>query len=160
MARLVCKSFVGRQAAAGFHEVDADAQTAVFRPANPADGLLFRPGVSYPYLEGYWGERAALVMDRGRKWRRRPFAPTDAVTVTKGGRAMMPKRLPAHPGGSHVRPGGWDHEHCAICGKTIGHAGELQGYVDSTGTWVCARRHSEYVAQRSVGFIRDAPGCA
>jgi hypothetical protein len=111
---------------------------------------------TWAVLDGYWGMRAELVIDRNRRWRRLMFESRDAVEQsTPGGRILRPSGK-AEALGENVLKGGWDHEHCAICWDKIGHGGEPDGYVDETGEWVCAGCYTHYVSPGSLAFIPGA----
>lgn len=116
-------------------------------------------------LDGYWGERAELVMDETLRWERVEFQPRDAIRLQGPGGALLSpvdaiadgSMPPAHsPGGEvgavHVVPAGWDHEHCAICWETIGRGGQVEGHVSSQGDWVCSSCY-DFVERRSLDFI-------
>ncbi len=139
-----------------FRNVAPSSYTCSFCPDQASESSELRPGTPYPFIDGYWGERAELVLDRGRQWRRTHFQPSDMVCSYAGCRGGMATRLsPEAPSGGDVVPGGWDHEHCDICWKTIGFGGEAVGYFDSPDTWVCEVCFSSFVEPRSLAFIVD-----
>lgn len=107
-------------------------------------------------LDGYWGERAELVVDPKRQWRRARFKPRDAVEFSGPTGTWTRQASEAERSGGNVVKGGWDHEHCAICSTKIGNDGDTEGYVDGSDTWVCERCFGDYVAHKSLDFIPGA----
>ena len=128
-------------------------------------------------LDGYWGERAEIVLDQTRRWDRARFEPTDAIRlqgpagvwlkpVTGDDEGTPTTSAGAFPagataggseiGGAEVVESGWDHEHCAICWETLGPRGQPEGYVSGQRTWVCERCYLNFVERRSLDFIPSA----
>ena len=99
------------------------------------------PGAQVPYLDGYWGELAALALDPLLEWREAEFAPTDATIY------------PAEGGPAKTMVGGWDHAHCGICWATISEPVNPRHMVSSRGDHLCCGCFSQYVQKRSIGFI-------
>jgi hypothetical protein len=64
-----------------FIRVDQAQLTCDFLPDDPSEMNLIVEGGSYPYLDGYWGELADLVLDSVRTWREAEFQLPDAVRV-------------------------------------------------------------------------------
>jgi hypothetical protein len=139
-----------------FRQVDPAAPTCAFYPDQAADLAAVQPGRSYPYVDGYWGERAELVLDEGRRWQRARFEPSDAVRFpSPAGGWLATRSSPEAPGGGEVVPGGWDHEHCDICQKKIGRGGEPEGFSSPPDAWVCEECYTNFVAPRSLGFVNQ-----
>jgi hypothetical protein len=116
----------------------------IFEPDNPGSVTVILASTQWEILDGYWGERAAVVLDETRQWHKKPFTPTNAVrykTSTDGERS------------TEIIKNGWDHEHCGICWETIGPRD--QGYL-SGETWICERCYSDFVQRRSLEFIPSA----
>jgi len=131
-----------------FRDVEPETRRCSFelRDELPAEPL--EVGHAYPYLDGYWGERAELVLDRARAWRREAFV---ARPATRVGNAIRRSTSADDP--RSVLVDGWDHEHCAICGEKIGTGGVAEGFRSShEETWLCEACHSHVVA-RSLDFI-------
>jgi hypothetical protein len=104
-------------------------------------------------MDGYWGERAELVLDENRNWNRLAFEPSDMVVFPAAGGSSMGTRLsPEAPSGGKLVAGGWDHEHCDICPKKIGCGGESMGYFSVPDSWVCEECYNKFVAPRSLAF--------
>lgn len=133
-----------------------------------ADRLL-QSGQTYHYLDGYWGERAVIVLDPSREWRRTRFVSQDAIEfrLTTGehlrGRVEdhtsgMPDNLPFKIDPSveaEVIPSGWDHEHCEICWETISDYAQPYGYKDENDHWVCEQCYNRYVEPGRIDFFSD-----
>ncbi len=107
----------------------------IFAPKNDADRAKIASRSSWEILDGYWGERAELVLNEKLKWEKIPFEPRDAVR------------------GSEVIKGGWDHEHCAVCWEKIGAYGQASGFVSASNIWICEQCHGKYVSVRSLSFV-------
>ena len=123
-----------------FSFVNLNERTCLFQLDNPDELRLVEVGHSYPYFDGYWGERAAIVLDRRRDWKRERFVPRDALN--QFGQTIT---------------GGWDHEHCAICWAKIGNGGEPEAFFDSAhDTWLCETCYTAYVKTASLSFIGEA----
>jgi hypothetical protein len=103
---------------------------------------LFQIGATFPFMGGYWGERARLVYDSSRDWQKVAFVPQDSTRHYPDGKTEVVK-------------GGWDHEHCEICGQTISlfESGNEYGYQDQNDSWVCLTCYDQYVFAKSLDFI-------
>jgi hypothetical protein len=64
---------------------------------NPESAPDIQPGESIRYIDGYWGERAIITLDRSLDWQELTFRPRDAIKTSPNGR-------------KEEIPGGWDHE--------------------------------------------------
>ena len=103
--------------------------------------------------EIWWTPRqAALVKDRSRRWVEATFSQSDAVQVETSHRAILRKAASSEPSSGRVIPGGWEHEHCALCSRTISlHSSHVRtGFTDGT-EWVCAECYGHYIAPRLRG---------
>jgi hypothetical protein len=136
-----------------FSSVDAGSRRCRFRPDTLDDLVRFQIGQAYPYLDGYWGERAELVLT-DQPWQRARFEPRDAVRFTTPEGVLMTEADRSWEGGERV-PGGWDHAHCEICTEKLGAGGQPHGFLSPPRTWVCERCYRQFVARRSLGFLRD-----
>src|SRR4051794_24466048 len=54
-------------------QVDLSARTCTFVPNRADDMESLSAGQSYPRLDGYWGQRAELVLDISMTWAERAF---------------------------------------------------------------------------------------
>jgi hypothetical protein len=137
-----------------FRDIDTAARTCSFYPDQAAEISALREGESYPFMDGYWGERAELVLDEKRHWQRTRFEPADMVRFPAAGGGWMATRMsPEAPRGGEVVLGGWDHEHCDICQKKIGRGGEAEGFFSLPDSWVCEECYFGFVALRSLAFV-------
>jgi hypothetical protein len=144
-----------------------------FAPEDADDLNLISAQPKWEVLDGYWGERAGIVLDQTRRWDKARFEPRDAIQFrgpsgiwlkpASGTDDDSPKLARAFPGetasaaadasGTEVIKAGWDHEHCAICWETLGPGGQAEGYVSAEQTWVCERCYVDFVERRSLDFI-------
>ena len=107
----------------------------------------------YLVLNGYWGERAALVLTPDNRWAKTPFIPSkaNAVHIPGSGTVMTDAGKPLS---AQKDERVWDHEHCAICWATISEHPNTQsyGYRNQDDIWVCQNCYQKYVVKRSVEF--------
>src|SRR5690606_22800672 len=89
-----------------FRNVDVSTKSASFAFESPESAPDIRPNESIRYIHGYWGEKAIISLDRSLNWQELTFQPRDAIKTYNDGR-------------TEEIPGGWDHEHCALCQATI-----------------------------------------
>ena len=136
-----------------FCRVDQSEATCEFEPDDPTELLALRIGESYPYVGGYYGERAELVLDSTRIWHLSVFRPRDSVRFEGTAGIMETRASGDNPDGGMTVPGGWDHEHCFICQAKIGTGGQTVGYVDQSSEWVCEYRYRNFVEPHSIDFV-------
>jgi hypothetical protein len=103
-------------------------------------------------LDGYWGERAKLVLDESRLWLKTSLEFSAAVRLSQPADVWHTKATETDMDENRVE-GHWDHEHCAICCQKLGHGGEHVGYICTQGVWICEHCYLEFVQQRSLTFI-------
>src|SRR5437763_7445974 len=72
-----------------------------------------------------------------------------------GDTLMGTRSSPEAPPGSQLVAGGWDHEHCEICKKKIGHGGEPEGYFGQPDAWVCGECYNSSVVPRCLAVRRS-----
>lgn len=116
-------------------------------------------GDSYYYLDSYWGERAALVLDRDHKWMRKEFQAQDAFEPEwspRGGAHYWGKAHENATAPGRVIPGGWNHQHCAICWSKISQSEQMHGYRSEEDIWVCEACYNRYIKPGSLDFIANA----
>ncbi len=134
-------------------EVDLSAGNCII-VADQCDELAtLSNGQSYPRLDGYWGERAELVLDRSKKWEERTFTPVDAVAFTIDGGNLVRKVSDGPTAEGDVVKGGWDHEHCEICWATISRADNPTGIFAEPKHWICCDCYQRFVLPASLEFI-------
>ena len=133
----------------------ARAERWSFAPDSSDHLEVVRGRREWSVLDGYWGERAELVLGSSRQWSRARFEPKDAVQFEGNGGMLLTEAADGEEG--TVIKGGWDHEHCAICWETLGPGGQPDGYLDPPRTWVCDRCYLQFVSTRSLGFVDEQP---
>ncbi len=117
-----------------------------------------RAGVSYPWIDEYW-QAYHVDMILAGQWEERVFVSTPARYFRLNGViGWQPDGtpLPEDAEDLGVRDGGWDHEHCALCGAHIGAAGEPHGFVDPGEHWLCDACYHTYALPRDLGFLTEA----
>lgn len=135
-----------------FEGVDTQARRARIRINEPADLAQLRVGARYPFVDVYWGDKAALVLDRSTEWRLVEFQPVEAIERVDGDVRILAKAT-SEDASASVEEGGWDHEHCEICYEKIGAAGLPKGWTSASDEWLCEACYEAYLKPRSLGFI-------
>jgi len=98
------------------------------------------------------------VASTATAWRRFIFQPTDAVHFllgTAAGWQEVGGELPTSAVESGVESGGWNHEHCSLCGSYID-VDSPTGYADDNGLFLCAVCYDKYAAHHDVSFVLGA----
>lgn len=140
-----------------FIDVDFQALTVTFIPAAAEDVSALKADTTYPRLDRYWGKRAALVLDRERRWSQRTFEPVDALAFNRAGEIRKATNQKVAVGGTLIK-GGWDHEHCDICWGTISPKTDTVAMFSEPDHWICRRCYERFVVPRSLDFI-DGENC-
>lgn len=135
-----------------FTRVDPVQHTCEFLPDDPAATGCLRVGQSYPYLDGYWGERAELVLGAARTWCETAFQPADAVRFKTPHGEFWRRASDVEPADGTLISEGWDHEHCSICWEKIGCFGQASGFL-SEDDWVCGECFRQFVSPKSIAFV-------
>ncbi len=144
----------GRFVAGRFLNVDLASLSASFVPTTPDELALLQVGEGYRRFDGYWGERAALVLDRSRRWKERAFETADAVAYKRPGDTLIAKASNQNlPEGSTPIKGGWDHEHCDVCWETVSPHAQPVAMFSEPDHWICRRCYEKFVVPRSLDFI-------
>jgi hypothetical protein len=139
-------------------------------------------GEALAYLSPYWQAfNVWMVLDPNWGWKKIRFSGVDAtatdyeandISIVDGREVKMWTKLePAHKTGGESRhypaddqtspprsetrpvPGGWDHEHCALCKNHI-NAGD-SGYCDPAQRWMCENCYQRYVIPRDLAFVDE-----
>jgi hypothetical protein len=139
-------------------------------------------GATLYYLSPYWQAfNIWMVLDSQWGWERVKCEPIDAVaddfetqdvSIVDGrevkrwttlkradNRGHSTRHYPVNvdgsgvEAGSRVVPGGWDHEHCALCDAHI-NAGDF-GYCDPDDRWMCEACYEKYVIPRDLAFVDE-----
>src|SRR5262249_36049979 len=108
--------------------------------------------------EDWWVDwQRELVEDRSRNWREQQFRPTDAVEFDHESGQRLGKAESADPAGGTIIPGGWDHEHCALCWATISpYQGHEPVGVTAGREWPCRTCFQRYIEPRQHPGQPDA----
>lgn len=163
--------------AGALEALDPHARTAIFSTfeesaADLADKRL-------PYVDGYWrAYHVWMVTEPSRGWERTLLQRREAVAeIVDGGepqtvegqevRRWIRVRETGEGSGKErwypvlsgdlqpqinvVTAGGWDHEHCELCGASID-VGDY-GFVDADEHWVCESCYAKYVATHDLSFM-------
>lgn len=117
---------------------------AVFVTAQQVAKELLQSGQTYQYLDGYWGERVAIVLDPSREWRRTRFVSQDAIEfrLSTGGR-LRGRAEDQTSGLSDKLP------------FEIDDSAQQYGYRDEFDHWVCERCYKRYVERGNINFFDD-----
>lgn len=143
-----------------------------FVPEDPALCRTIRGRNDWEILDGYWGQRAEIVLGLHRKWRRTRFEASDSIlfkgeddTIEREATATDRQIIRLYPANAdeeeaadandrgEIIKDGWDHEHCSICWQKISPIAQPEGYFSPPHTWVCVRCYDQFVQPRSLGFI-------
>ncbi len=130
-------------------------QQWAFIPENHKALDSFKSGEQWDAIDGYWGERAEIVLDKSRLWRKVRFEPSDAVEFSDGKTRWRTKAPGPKPGEWKLVKGGWSHEHCAIQWETIDERQPV-AYFSEPDIWVCEECFNRFILPRSLSFIPPA----
>jgi len=119
-----------------FRNVDEKTFKATFIPESPVEREKIQPKKTYPYLDGYWGERVQLVLDNSLSWTKADFT----ISRRRDGSKKSIKE-------------GWDHEHCDICWATISLHENISYMKSSNDDIVCLECFEKYVEKQCIDFI-------
>lgn len=100
---------------------EAESEWA-FSPENASALETIGAAREFPVFEGYWGERAEVVLDESLNWSESTWSdPTD-------------------------------HDHCRVCWATISSEGNTLHFAASPTLRVCPACYSSFVRPRSIDF--------
>ena len=138
-------------------ECDCDTRQAVFIAPLWVQRDRISVGSTVPWLpEGWQYFHVNLVVAPASSWALRRFVASDAQHFRAGnahGWTKAGARLePAHEL-THIEPGGWDHEECAICFAHIGRGGLPEGYVNDADAWLCQTCYNRYARTHDLDFM-------
>ncbi len=110
---------------------------------------------SIPFFDGYWGERAVIVLNEALQWRKETFKTGDAIRyyMVRDGDTLRPYLGDGQP---EIEAGGNTHNHCDICWATISESENHQYMRSSNDDGICVDCFRKYVGQRSIGFVEQA----
>lgn len=151
-----------RSATASMHGVVATppavaGDPVAFRTCDVALAPELRVGSVYPWVDGYW-QAYHIAMILAGQWEPRRFQSTPARYFRLAGvTGWQPVDAPLMEGAEDlgVRVGGWDHEHCELCRRSIKAADDADAYVDPADHWVCAECYDRYALTRDVSFATE-----
>jgi len=116
-----------------------------------------QPGISMPWIDGYWqAYHVSMILDTPGTWQRTSFVASDAQYFELAGhRGWQPvgQDLPNGAVGRDVVRGAWDHEHCELCQSKIGVGGAPVGYRDSANRWLCESCYDRYGKHHDLSFL-------
>lgn len=136
-----------------FKDIDEENNSCVFILNNEEESSQITIAQKLFYLDGYYGDKAELVLNKKINWNKQTFEATDAVEVKSGIlRKVTQNDLEKD---NRTISSGWDHEHCEICMATIGNCGEPTGYRNQRDEWVCRECYLNYIEKRDVSFIPE-----
>lgn len=139
---------------------------------------LAQPGETYIFTSWWTDDQLEIAQGGVEGWEQREFVPSDAVRfpaqqlreLVKEETAVMPdlftsgsvtrKRVGNEmPEGGTTIPGGWDHEHCALCWKTIGlyDDEERNGYIRDD-KWLCVECYDKFLVSGVGRQLGDRSG--
>ena len=103
--------------------------------------------------ETWWTpDQMDLVEDRSRGWHEQVFQPLDSVVFPGEEYTLARKKGEDERQLSQgtVMPGGWDHEHCALCWRTISPepGDDSSGYTDGQD-WLCKPCYDKFIVPRA-----------
>ena len=110
-----------------FKDVRKWRKQVTFVPTRVPADFSFQIGACYPYFDGYWGERAAIVWDDTLQWQEDKF-----VSKEQG-----------------------DHDHCGICWSTISDRCNQHFMKSSQNDVLCIKCFMAYVETKSIDFVED-----
>ena len=135
--------------------VDRDAGAVVTTDARDPDVAKLCAGQAYTWFDDYWqAPFIEAIADETTDWRQFQFKATDAQYFRQGdstGWQEVGGRLPEGAVPLGIKPGGWDHEHCDLCGNHIDADNPL-GYTDAEGHFLCSPCYDKYGASHKRLF--------
>jgi len=112
-----------------------------------SQAIPLEAGSTYNYISRWSPDQLKLAQDQSRTWVLKEFEAQDAVAYsTEGGKIIGRRKESSVTDGGTVVPGGWDHEHCALCWESISLHKEHQhiGYTDGND-WLCETCYKTYI---------------
>jgi len=101
----------------------------------------------YNFVPWWSSDQVELAQSNSHRWQRQTFIAQDAVKLQIEGMTMLRQvRVGETINEGTLIVGGWEHEHCGLCWKTIsqreGH--ENEGYTDGE-EWLCPNCYEKYI---------------
>jgi len=108
-------------------------------------------GLECEFRPWWTPDQLAIAQDLSREWQKVTFVPSDAVEIVTDDSRIMLRELEEGEDPVHGRlvEGGWDHEHCALCWRTISAREED----DNTGyrngrNWLCSFCYQRFIVKK------------
>ena len=104
-------------------------------------------------VETWWTpDQMELVEDRSRVWHEQVFQPSDSVAFPGEEYTVARKKDAEEPKLSEgtVIPDGWEHEHCALCWRTISpQPGDYSSSYTDGKDWLCKPCYDNFIVPRT-----------
>jgi hypothetical protein len=99
--------------------------------------------------EEWWtDDQRELVEDLSRYWTKTRFETGPGIWISMNGGRMLRKLRKGEdlPEGCAMDMKAWDHEHCALCWRTISEnpVHQQEGYTDGED-WLCIECYNKYI---------------
>ena len=134
---------------------DRAAGSVVVTSARDPDIALLRVGERYIWFDDYWqAPLVEAIADEATEWRQFTFEPSDAQYFRVGDSVGWQKvggTLQEGAVALEVKPGGWDHEHCDLCGDHIDVENPV-AFTNSEDHFLCSPCYNRYGATHDVSF--------
>ncbi|MGC1273056.1 MAG: hypothetical protein WBC44_05070 [Planctomycetaceae bacterium] len=103
----------------------------------------------FPTEDWWWDLQLDFLADLSPNWREEMFRPADAVEFQTDAGRISRRADAGLVGAGRIVPGGWDHEHCALCNTKLStrEGDETVGFTDGKN-WVCRACFHQYVQPR------------
>jgi hypothetical protein len=112
-------------------------------------------GERYTWLDDYWNAPLVeAIADETTAWRPMTFRTTDAQWFHQGdvtGWQPIGQPLPTGAAALETQPGGWDHEHCDLCGRRIDVEASMY-FTDPEDHRLCSQCYEKYGRRHDVSF--------
>ncbi|RPH54767.1 MAG: hypothetical protein EHM89_18115 [Acidobacteria bacterium] len=142
------------------HDLDLSSGSAIFSAPYWDAQSAGQPGMSLPWLDGYWDPyQIEMIVDPNHVWRWVEFVPSDAQHFLLQGHRGWTKvgqKLPENAVPLEVVPSGWDHEHCDLCRAHIDADSGRGAYVDGDDRWMCETCYHRYAERHDLSFLVTA----
>jgi len=105
-------------------------------------------GLECEFRPWWTPDQLAIAQDRSREWRKITFEPTDAVEIIMDdSRILRELEEGEDPVYGRLVEGVWDHQHCALCWRTISarEEDENAGYHNGRD-WLCFSCYQRFIS--------------
>jgi len=103
---------------------------------------------TYIYIPLWSKDQLEIAQSSSERWHKEQFKEQDMVTFSSDDGSVIGRKVEQDDeiGNGTIVPGGWDHEHCELCYKTIS---AIEGYDSIAYTdkknWVCEQCYEKYI---------------